>query len=1261
MTDPGATQLNLHAPRNELRTNDSLDGAAIERRLEEGAMFRHTSLKNIAPVQGYEIEPERPLTLGLSLPLKVCGWVLIFLASALISHTVRVGGFTPAWLANGTLAVALMKFPRPASYWVAMLLLMVLIGTAMLDFEIKTSLFSSAISFVSSILLSTVVRRVAPACASGSETLRETVYFLLVVISASLLDACVFALPLHSLPALAETSFDHIVLRLFVGNMVGTLIVMPFFMSITEEKFLTSMLFWKTGHTRAALMFLASVAAMVALPFAFITVPEVLYRSSMYYMLPLAIASGYLAGVPGLCLNICLGFIFTTYVSTKYRYQTSAHSEALELGPESVNHLLRLQLWTISLLGGCLLLTATVSELHVCQTAIGQLHRDIERGSRDSWKRGSGPVTTESSLILAFVCNELVNPMRKILNHCDALIDSEAGSIQEASAIAAREVSGRSIKRLGEQMLPIIDDATELARVANGTDSADATLVDINTFMEDLVMEIRQDLANARIETRFNLPRRAAVDCVRLRRIFRAMVINACKHRTSRSKITIDALSTACYARMTDKSDMVDIDISITVTDFVIENAQVDLLIRPYAHQSVPGSRDLSLAIATVLARSMGGRIVVYGQTGRGTIYNCKLPTKIDMTDGDNYMQTVPSLPRSKAKDNMKAPHPKAPLLKQLTVAASNAAEMSKSLGKRWHSANLRRRSKDSTGAATPAGSRSAAHEPSPLASFEPYDDETSNPQHPSNPHSTDNAESEIIESNHTGSDLVEGNRFEDNGHADICEIVKSDDYPNGEPERKLVLVVDDSRVIRLILLRMLGEYPDLEVHEASNGEEAFAACMCHPYCLILMDLVMPEMDGFEAARRMRQEGITAPIVITTAYVEQAGSFRRSGIDQLMAKPITKEKISRLLNMLGITRGLFDEHLSPSLTAETDGTHVASHESSPQMGYFDVKQRVASGDNLTPHNSSITSSNAVLMNRFAHGSLSGSLSSSSLNSGGRPSGSSSLPRGHQFARDAPILIVDDNPISRRLLKAQLNKLVPGREIVEGSDGRDAVALCGSGQKFAIIYTDLTMPGMDGHVAAARIRSMRAISGGPPIVAVTGHVLDGESFQGIRSSGINDAITKPVSKEALMGTLRTYGILRDSQVDPSDSAMDSPTRAAFPSELTAPGMLSSVERRNSNSSDMVDGARSVYRAHLQRTRSVSQSDAPTRLSRASRRKSREFSHYSTPADTGTPLEGDMSRPLLRFEFKLDAKKSSSLPPSRSASPDIGTSRGRGLQR
>ncbi len=99
------------------------------------------------------------------------------------------------------------------------------------------------------------------------------------------------------------------------------------------------------------------------------------------------------------------------------------------------------------------------------------------------------------------------------------------------------------------------------------------------------------------------------------------------------------------------------------------------------------------------------------------------------------------------------------------------------------------------------------------------------------------------------------------------------------------VLVVDDEKPLREFVRRNL-EVRGYKVHTASNGLEAMAIFQNENIQLVIMDIMMPHMDGLETTRRMRQVS-HVPIIILTAMGEESDKIRAFdlGADDYLTKP----------------------------------------------------------------------------------------------------------------------------------------------------------------------------------------------------------------------------------------------------------------------------------------------------------------------------------------------------------------------------------------
>jgi len=102
---------------------------------------------------------------------------------------------------------------------------------------------------------------------------------------------------------------------------------------------------------------------------------------------------------------------------------------------------------------------------------------------------------------------------------------------------------------------------------------------------------------------------------------------------------------------------------------------------------------------------------------------------------------------------------------------------------------------------------------------------------------------------------------------------------------RKTVLLADDDVSIRAMVGRLL-ELEDYTVVPACTGREAVARFLDGPPDLVLLDLNMPDKDGWEAFHLMNSLELLVPVIVITARPQQYDEAVRRRIDALMEKPL---------------------------------------------------------------------------------------------------------------------------------------------------------------------------------------------------------------------------------------------------------------------------------------------------------------------------------------------------------------------------------------
>lgn len=120
---------------------------------------------------------------------------------------------------------------------------------------------------------------------------------------------------------------------------------------------------------------------------------------------------------------------------------------------------------------------------------------------------------------------------------------------------------------------------------------------------------------------------------------------------------------------------------------------------------------------------------------------------------------------------------------------------------------------------------------------------------------------------------------------------------PENGALRGCVLVVDDSSLVRLYYRSAL-EAAGFEVEQALNGIEATEKALARDFDLLIVDVNMPEMDGFSLVRELRhrkEDGADVPILIITTEAGETdiADARAAGANYYLVKPVSEADLVR--------------------------------------------------------------------------------------------------------------------------------------------------------------------------------------------------------------------------------------------------------------------------------------------------------------------------------------------------------------------------------
>jgi signal transduction histidine kinase/DNA-binding response OmpR family regulator len=282
------------------------------------------------------------------------------------------------------------------------------------------------------------------------------------------------------------------------------------------------------------------------------------------------------------------------------------------------------------------------------------------------------------------------------------------------------------------------------------------------------------------------------------------------------------------------------------------------------------------------------------------------------------------------------------------------------------------------------------------------------------------------------------------------------------------VLIIDDNDTNRLVLEEMAAGWgmrpAAVESGKAAlvKVEEAWSAG--EPYEVVLLDVRMPQMDGFAVAEAMRPNphmaGATIVMLTSDDRAQDQERCDALGLSAYMVKPITKRDLLRSVQRALRRREAGSLPAPPAPAPRPAAPDPGAAPEAAAGARTPSAARGAEGDAAPP------------------------------------------------ARSLRVLVAEDNEVNVRLAVALLGKLGHTATVVgEGQAAVDALAR----ERFDLVLMDLQMPVLGGMDAARAVRAAeRAAANRPrvPIVALTAHAMKGDR-EDCLAAGMDDYVTKPV--------------------------------------------------------------------------------------------------------------------------------------------------------